>query len=65
LKNGKPLPVMVYIFGGAFNAGGAVRELYGPDYFMTRDVVLVTFNYRVNCLGKQLIFAWIYLLLLD
>ncbi|XP_026831631.1 esterase B1 isoform X1 [Drosophila erecta] len=51
LKSDKPLPVMVYIFGGAFTIGEATRELYGPDYFMAKDVVLVTLNYRVDCLG--------------
>ncbi|XP_050744517.1 esterase B1 isoform X2 [Drosophila biarmipes] len=42
---------MVYIYGGAFTVGEATRELYGPDYFMTKDVVLVILNYRVDCLG--------------
>uniref|UniRef100_A0A6P4EAG0 carboxylesterase n=1 Tax=Drosophila rhopaloa TaxID=1041015 RepID=A0A6P4EAG0_DRORH len=51
LKSDKPLPVMVYIYGGAFTIGEATRELYGPDYFMAKDVVLVTLNYRVDCLG--------------
>ncbi|XP_059217781.1 esterase B1 [Stomoxys calcitrans] len=45
------LPVMVYIFGGGFNEGAAIRSLYGPDYFMQKDVVLVTLNYRVDSLG--------------
>ncbi|XP_030559137.1 uncharacterized protein LOC115761509 [Drosophila novamexicana] len=51
LKTAKPLPVMVYIYGGAFSIGEATRELYAPDYFMAKDVVLVTLNYRVDCLG--------------
>ncbi|XP_051862785.1 uncharacterized protein LOC127565909 [Drosophila albomicans] len=51
LKTKKPLPVMVYIFGGAFTIGEATRELYGPDYLMTKDVILVTLNYRVDCFG--------------
>ncbi|KAH8264566.1 hypothetical protein KR038_010230, partial [Drosophila bunnanda] len=51
LKSDKPLPVLVYIYGGAFSVGEATRELYGPDYFMAKDVVLVTLNYRVDCLG--------------
>ncbi|XP_046866268.1 esterase B1-like [Drosophila willistoni] len=51
LISDKPLPVMVHIFGGAFSVGGATRETCGPDYFMAKDVVLVTFNYRLNCLG--------------
>ncbi|EDV93363.1 GH19267 [Drosophila grimshawi] len=51
LKTEKPLPVMVYIYGGAFSIGEATRELYAPDYLMAKDVVLVTLNYRVDCLG--------------
>ncbi|XP_032583800.1 uncharacterized protein LOC6572615 [Drosophila mojavensis] len=51
LKSAKPLPVMVYIYGGAFSIGEATRNLYSPDYFMAKDVVLVTLNYRVDCLG--------------
>ncbi|XP_034484527.1 esterase B1-like [Drosophila innubila] len=51
LKTEKPLPVMVYIYGGAFTIGEATRELYGPDYIMAKDVILVTLNYRVDCLG--------------
>jgi len=44
---------MVYIYGGAYTVGEATREVYGPDYFMTKDVVLVTLNYRVDCFGKS------------
>ncbi|XP_030374229.1 uncharacterized protein LOC115623826 [Scaptodrosophila lebanonensis] len=51
LNSEKPLPVIVYIYGGAFSVGEATRELYSPDYFMAKDVVLVTLNYRVDCLG--------------
>ncbi|XP_043655443.1 esterase B1 [Drosophila teissieri] len=46
-----PLPVMVYIYGGAFRTGGAVRSKYGPDYLMSKDVVYVLFNYRLCSLG--------------
>lgn len=44
---------MVYIYGGAFTVGEATRELYGPDYFMTKDVVVVTLNYRLDCFGES------------
>lgn len=42
---------MVYIYGGAFRTGGAVKSKYGPDYLMSRDVVYVLFNYRLCSLG--------------
>lgn len=47
------LPVMVYIFGGGFSNNAANRSLYSPDYFMQKDVVVVTLNYRLDSLGKQ------------
>lgn len=51
LKSEKPLPVIVYIYGGGFQIGEATRDYYSPDYFMKKDIVLVTFNYRVGALG--------------
>ncbi|KAH8369265.1 hypothetical protein KR009_006095 [Drosophila setifemur] len=46
-----PLPVMVYIYGGGFRTGGAIRSKYGPDYLMTKEIVYVLFNYRLCSLG--------------
>lgn len=31
--------------------GSARTDIYGPDYFITKDVVLVTFNYRLQAFG--------------
>lgn len=47
----KPLPVMVYIYGGGFTEGTSGTELYGPDFLMQKDVILVSFNYRTGALG--------------
>ncbi|KAI9580767.1 esterase B1-like [Glossina fuscipes] len=48
----KKLPVLVWIYGGGFGTGGCIRDyIYGPDYFMMEDVVLVTFNYRLSVIG--------------
>ena len=44
-------PVMVFVHGGAFITGSSRRILYGPEFLMTEDIVLVTINYRVACLG--------------
>ncbi|KAL9889116.1 esterase B1-like isoform 1-T1 [Glossina fuscipes fuscipes] len=44
-------PVMVWIFGGGFQIGEATRDMYSPDYFMSRDVVLVTIAYRLGPFG--------------
>ncbi|ALC45330.1 alpha-Est8 [Drosophila busckii] len=51
MKTEKPLPVMVWIYGGGFQKGEASRDLYSPDYFMKQQVVLVTISYRVGALG--------------
>ncbi|XP_034824712.1 esterase FE4-like [Maniola hyperantus] len=51
LKDQKPLAVMVYIFGGAFLFGNADKIVYGPRFLVKKDVILVTFNYRVALLG--------------
>ncbi|ETN61216.1 esterase B1 [Anopheles darlingi] len=45
------LPVMVYLYGGGFVEGTSATELYGPDYLIEKDIVLVTLNYRVGALG--------------
>lgn len=47
----KALPVMVFLHGGAFMYGSSGKALYGPDYFVTQSMVLVTLNYRVGAFG--------------
>ena len=48
----KNLPVMVFIHGGGFQSGGSSDPLYtGTNIASAHDVVVVTFNYRVNVLG--------------
>ncbi|XP_053609853.2 carboxylic ester hydrolase [Plodia interpunctella] len=49
LNPGANLPVLVFIHGGAFMYGGS--DLYKPDKLMDRDMVVVTFNYRLGPLG--------------
>ena len=53
------LPVMVWIHGGGFSMGSGNGEnyLYGPKYFMNKDIVLVTVNYRLNSFGTHVITA--------
>lgn len=43
---------MVFIHGGSFLEGSSRTELYGPEFLMTEDIVLVTVNYRLNILGR-------------
>ncbi|XP_011193262.2 esterase B1 [Zeugodacus cucurbitae] len=47
----KRRPVMIWIHGGGLCTGEATREWYGPDYFMQKDIVLVTIQYRLGALG--------------
>ncbi|CAH0581200.1 unnamed protein product [Chrysodeixis includens] len=51
LTPASPLPVMVWIHGGAFYTGSGNSDFYGPEFFMAHDMVLVTFNYRLEVLG--------------
>ncbi|KAG7202324.1 hypothetical protein KM043_018656 [Ampulex compressa] len=50
-KNMNLRPVMVWIYGGAFVSGNNNISVYGPDFFMEEDVVVVTLNYRLGALG--------------
>ncbi|CAD0249725.1 unnamed protein product [Spodoptera exigua] len=47
----KPLPVMVWIHGGGLVSGSGDDFEYGPKFLVRQDVILVTFNYRLEVLG--------------
>jgi carboxylesterase type B len=42
---------MVYIHGGGWLSGEGSN--FQPNYLLDKDVVLVTFNYRLGPLGKE------------
>ncbi|XP_058805462.1 esterase FE4-like [Phymastichus coffea] len=44
-------PVMFYIHGGGFVEGSGNHWIYGEDYFVTMDLLLVSVNYRLGPLG--------------
>ena len=47
-----PLPVFVWIHGGAFEIGSGKFSDYGPDRLLKgNDIVMVSINYRVGLLG--------------
>lgn len=49
---GEPqLPVMFYIHGGSFYMGSPSLGITGPEYFMDKNVVLVTVRYRLGPFG--------------
>lgn len=45
------MPVLFWIHGGGWNSGSGQTDLFGPDYFMQKDVILVTINYRLGPAG--------------
>ncbi|XP_050531743.1 juvenile hormone esterase-like isoform X2 [Daktulosphaira vitifoliae] len=47
----KLLPVMFWIHGGAFSSGNGGSQMFGPQYFMDKDVIIVSINYRLGVLG--------------
>ncbi|XP_053622030.1 juvenile hormone esterase isoform X2 [Plodia interpunctella] len=49
--DGSFLPVMLYVHGGGFRFGSGSSSLYGGDYLVEKDVVVVTINYRCGALG--------------
>ncbi|MEC9092924.1 MAG: carboxylesterase/lipase family protein [Planctomycetota bacterium] len=48
---GAKLPVMVWIHGGGLNRGSGHRPFYQGSALASRNVVLVTVNYRLGALG--------------
>ncbi|KAJ8955015.1 hypothetical protein NQ318_000447 [Aromia moschata] len=47
----KNLPVMVWIYGGAFFGGAPDFDDHSPDYLLDEGVIVVSFHYRVGILG--------------
>lgn len=45
---------MVWIHGGGFYFGSGNSDFYGPEYLVAKNVVLVTFNYRLGYLGEKI-----------
>ncbi|KAH8420847.1 hypothetical protein KR222_006734, partial [Zaprionus bogoriensis] len=47
----KPLPVMVYVHGGAFKGGDSTRRAWAPDYLMREEVIYISIGHRLGPLG--------------
>lgn len=43
---------MFWIHGGAFYLGDGNLDSFSPEYFMDKDIVMITLNYRLGALGK-------------
>jgi carboxylesterase type B len=46
---------MVWIHGGGFFASSGGTEMYGPEFLLDHDVIVVTINYRLGTLGCRFI----------
>lgn len=47
----KPLPVMLWIYGGSFVRGDGANPMFDGAALARRGVIVVTFNYRLGRLG--------------
>lgn len=50
-SSGELRPVVIFIHAGGFYAASGRSDIAGPDYFLDKDIVLVTINYRLSSLG--------------
>lgn len=50
-KNAKR-PVMIFIHPGGFTSFSGQSSIFGPQYLLDKDIVLVTINYRLGALGE-------------
>ncbi|HJE38940.1 MAG: hypothetical protein C7K11_08765 [Candidatus Amulumruptor caecigallinarius] len=50
-QDGKPLPVMVWIFGGGFHIGGTDGPVYRGDAYAKKGVIMVSIPYRLGIFG--------------
>jgi para-nitrobenzyl esterase len=51
LTGGRKLPVIVWIYGGAFVSGGSAVPIYDGERTADRGIVFVSINYRVGIFG--------------
>ncbi|KAJ9584570.1 hypothetical protein L9F63_021080, partial [Diploptera punctata] len=51
LDSSRPLHVMFWIHGGGWQSGSGNSDMYGPQYLLDKDIILVTINYRLGPLG--------------
>uniref|UniRef100_A0A1L8D6R0 Carboxyl/cholinesterase-020a n=1 Tax=Plutella xylostella TaxID=51655 RepID=A0A1L8D6R0_PLUXY len=48
---GQLVPIFVFIHGGGFSFGSGDSDVHGPEYLITKGIMVVTFNYRLGPLG--------------
>lgn len=50
-QNSTLLPVIIFVYGGAFQKGTNSPSRWSPRFFLDKDVVYVAPNYRTGVLG--------------
>ena len=50
-KAGQKLPVMLWVYGGAYTEGGGNMPISDGNRLAQKGVIIVTFNYRVGAFG--------------
>ncbi|XP_045533089.1 juvenile hormone esterase-like [Pieris brassicae] len=45
------LPIFVFVHGGGLAFGSGDSDLHGPEYLVQREMIVITFNYRLNVFG--------------
>ncbi|XP_053686153.1 carboxylic ester hydrolase-like [Sabethes cyaneus] len=45
------MPVLVWIHGGSFVEGSSETDIFGSEPILDKDIIVVTFNYRLASLG--------------
>ncbi|XP_054012347.1 juvenile hormone esterase-like isoform X1 [Hylaeus anthracinus] len=50
-RNATLKPVLVWIHGGGFINGVNAKDVYGPDWYIEEDVIMVAMKYRLGPLG--------------
>lgn len=43
--------MLLYIHGGGFSLGDATDDVYGPDFLLSQDNIVVTIQYRLGIFG--------------
>ncbi|XP_058464799.1 juvenile hormone esterase-like [Malaya genurostris] len=47
----KKMPVLVWVHGGSFTEGSSETDIFGPEPILDKDIIVVTFNYRLASFG--------------
>ncbi|KAH9642314.1 hypothetical protein HF086_009678 [Spodoptera exigua] len=57
-RNKKGVPILVFIHGGGFQSGSGDTDLHGPEYLVSKGIIVITFNYRVILMSGSAIPAF-------